>query len=642
MPHGHCYFWKPEILWLHTISDALIALSYFSIPVALLYFIKKRKDVEYHWIFGLFAAFIFACGTTHVLEIWTIWHGTYRLTGLVKLFTAIISISTAWLLWPLIPKLLALPSPSQLSRSNRRLAEEISERTKAEFELLEIHRELEARIHQRTAELEKATDLAVKALEAKSNFLANMSHEIRTPLNSIIGFAEVAHSTQLTVDKRSECIETILINGRHLLQIINDILDFSKIEAQQLEIERQSFSPLTLISEIESSMQIAAHNKGIHFETNYIFPLPERIESDPTRIRQILFNLLGNAIKFTDEGSVSLTIRSNIAENEIIFEIADTGIGISDDEQSHLFKPFSQADGSTTRKFGGTGLGLAISKRITEKLGGTIICQSKKQLGSTFIVSINAGDLKSTPLLKRFPSRRWQLNTAGKDETPVLHGRALVVDDCQDNQDLASLLLEQAGVEVTVASNGVEAINKISNETFDLILMDMQMPVMDGTEAVMQLREKGVSIPILAVTASIGAELERGCLNLGCNGYLSKPFYRKDFYAKISPYLQQKEDELLIDSQTKQIDSQLRKISAINKRYNERLPIRIEQLKQAASVKDWDEIHRLVHLLKNAPTFGCTLFEPQIPKLREAISKQNLGKVSDIIESLANQLESSK
>jgi len=385
--------------------------------------------------------------------------------------------------------------------------------------------------------LKRAQREAESANEAKSQFLANMSHEIRTPMNAVIGFCDLLRDEGLS-EKQKEYLDIIRSSSRNLLQLINDILDFSKIEAGKLEVETIDCSIRKILAAVESMMRPAATAKGLEFFVKEERGLPAVIRSDPVRLRQCLINLVNNAIKFTERGHVYLKVsRENRGgEPYIRFAIEDTGIGISPDKQEAIFESFTQADGSTSRKFGGSGLGLAITKRLAELLGGTLTLTSKVGEGSVFALSIPAGvDMDAEPTLEECDK------VSAEDEAQELEqrkysGRLLVAEDVPTNQMLIRLLLEKMGFEVTIVEDGAEAVARVLDENFDLILMDIQMPNMNGYEATKTLRKKGVTTPIVALTANAMKGDDKKCLAAGCNDYLGKPIDRKELYAIISKY----------------------------------------------------------------------------------------------------------
>lgn len=413
----------------------------------------------------------------------------------------------------------------------------------SERALKRAHDELEQRVVERTAELcqeiaerEKAQAELVRAKTAaedanvsKSRFLANMSHEIRTPLNAILGFADLLRRSHARCDEaeRQDYLETIHTSGKHLLSLINDILDLSKIEADRLEVERVACSPHQLINEVVSVLRVRAMEKGLSLEYRWLSVVPERIETDPARLRQLLVNLVGNAIKFTQVGSVKILaeLQADAATPRLAIQVVDSGIGISADKLESIFDPFVQADSSVTRQFGGTGLGLTISRRIAEALGGGIRVTSEVGTGSTFTVSIPTGPLDGIALLASPPTDGLKRAPTASESQPIHlnSGKVLLAEDGDTNRKLISLLLRRVGLEVATAGNGQIAVDLATRHPFDLILMDMQMPVMDGYTAAARIRELGLDMPIIALTAHAMKGDEDKCRAAGCTGYLTKP-----------------------------------------------------------------------------------------------------------------------
>lgn len=376
-------------------------------------------------------------------------------------------------------------------------------------------------------ELAKARDAAEAASQSKSAFLANMSHEIRTPMNAILGFTEVLRrNIEHDENKRRKHLNTIHSSGTHLLNLINDILDLSKIEADRLEVESIPVNIAAIVSEVVTVMRVRADEKAIRLDYEFEGPIPASIVSDPARIRQILTNLVGNAIKFTEAGGVRIVTAVRMAGDrpQVIISIVDTGIGMTPTAAAKIFDPFSQADASVTRRFGGTGLGLSISKRFAEALGGGICVTSEPGVGSVFTVTIDAGDLDGvaweTPNMDQLENAI-EIESHVAIRVPGL--RVLLVDDGVENRDLMSVILDEAGIDYATAENGIEAVKFANARAWDVILMDMQMPLMDGYTATRVLREQGHTLPIVALTAHAMQHAERECRDAGCSHFLTKP-----------------------------------------------------------------------------------------------------------------------
>ena len=383
--------------------------------------------------------------------------------------------------------------------------------------------------------LERCSATAQAASRSKSEFLANMSHEIRTPLTAILGYADILlGAIPRELDEQRQAVATIKRNGGYLLAIINDILDLSKIEAGRLEVDRIACLPRKLLTELKSLMSAGAEAKGLTFTLEFDGAVPEAVLTDPVRLRQILINLIGNAIKFTDSGGIRVTARLRTyssPEPMLEIEVADTGIGMNDFQLSRLFQPFAQADGSTTRQFGGTGLGLAISKRLAGMLGGNIAVRSSPGEGSAFSVTVAAGLLDGAAFDGE-ATESAESDSSDSVEPMRIEGRVLLAEDGPDNQRLISYVLRKAGADVSIVENGREAIEAMqpSNDgrapgewPFDVVLMDIQMPVMDGYEATRRLRKTGFRGPIIALTAYAMPRDIQQCLEAGCDLHLAKP-----------------------------------------------------------------------------------------------------------------------
>ena len=380
-------------------------------------------------------------------------------------------------------------------------------------------------------ELEKSKLAAEDANSAKSDFLANMSHEIRTPMNAILGFTDwLQRGMVKSPEEQQEYLATIHSSGSHLLRLINDILDLSKIEAGKLEIDPVQENPFEIVNDVASILSIRALDKDIDLITEFENELPVSVLTDDVRLRQVLTNLAGNAIKFTSKGHVKISTRyieNPIGEDELQVRISDTGIGMTPEQLAKIFDPFVQADNSVTRKYGGTGLGLSISKRIVEALGGEIEASSEEGVGTVLSFNVKIGDCKQTEKVsvETDTKRRHESKNQGKEAniTDLYGGTVLLVDDGDANRKLISLILTKAGCEITEAVNGKIGSDIALEYNFDLVLMDMQMPVMDGYQATRRLRENGYNGAIMALTANAMSSDRALCEEAGCDDFLAKP-----------------------------------------------------------------------------------------------------------------------
>lgn len=431
---------------------------------------------------------------------------------------------------------------ARLEETNETLKLEFGQRTRGfqdYTDRLELARraleEQAGALERQSMELREANASAVAANQAKSEFLANISHEVRIPMTAVLGFADILLA-DLKEPRAIAAAKTIKRNAEFLLEIINGILDLSKIEAGRLSVERIRCSPHQIVSDVAALMQVRAQAKGLHLRTEYEGEIPATILSDPTRIRQILINLVGNAVKFSERGEIRLVIRlahRKEDQQELQFDVIDHGIGIGPGEINRLFQAFAQADVSTARRFGGSGLGLAISRRLAELLGGSLECiRSEPGKGSTFRATIAPGPLGGACML------RHPLEAPAAEPTfrplwsgAVLNCRVLVAEDSPDNQELVSFVLSKAGAQVSLANDGAQAVEMAmtalaAGTPFDVIVMDMQMPVLDGYAAASRLRASNYPGPIIALTAHAMRDDLQKSIAAGCNAYASKPIDR--------------------------------------------------------------------------------------------------------------------
>ncbi|MCJ2166008.1 MULTISPECIES: PAS domain-containing hybrid sensor histidine kinase/response regulator [unclassified Pseudodesulfovibrio] len=540
---------------------------------------------------------------------------------------------------------------------------DITARQRAEDALKKAHDKLEDRVRQRTKELERAnTELTNKsqrlvtamekadaATRAKSSFLANMSHEIRTPLNAVLGMSELALSIS-DKERKDHCLERVIEAGNSLLSVINDILDFSKIEAHKLTLENIDFDLRQTLATALDLHALAALDRDLYLTSGVDDTLPQALVGDPSRLRQIFINLVGNAIKFTETGGIHVTASqisppADLKHGDPVtveFSITDTGVGIPKDKQQDIFRSFLQADDSVTRKYGGTGLGLAICKSLVELMGGKLKLESKEGQGSTFsfAIDLKVGDPTNI-------NRDMEESVEAKiQDLPNL--KVLLADDNPLNRKLATALLDERGHTVLAVNNGMEALNALKEQSFDIVLMDIQMPIMDGVSATRAIRDPNSgaldpTVPIVALTAyALKGDRER-FLKAGMNDYISKPISIQDFYSAIarttgvlpagSPALAEAaaspprsnkpyDRETALDM----LGGQKRLLARMDEMFLQEVPLELKELVDAHDQRDWDNAKRLAHSIKgSARTVGA----------------QRLGTVAEQMEYIYKQKDTS-
>ncbi len=539
-------------------------------------------------------------------------------------------------------------SASELQEARDLLEERVRERTAT------IQEEITKK-EQVQADLVKAKEAAETADRAKSQFLANMSHEIRTPLNGILGFAKLlaqeADDGDPTV--RREFLDVIRTSGEHLLDLINDILDLSKIESQRMEVEHVACSPYRVIAEVISMLRVRSQEKGLRLEATWAGPIPEVMRTDPARLRQLLVNLIGNSIKFTETGAVEVVshLVMTAGRPQLEINVIDTGIGIPADKLEAIFDPFVQADTSVTRRFGGTGLGLAISRRIAMALGGTLAVESRPGEGSTFTATIDTGPLEGVHFLQSPPealsSARCRNRSRGQTNR-VRGARVLLVEDGDTNRKLIELVLRRAGATVAAAENGQLGVDLASQQDFDLILMDMQMPVMDGYTATRLLRERGMAVPIVALTAHAMSGDEAKCREAGCSDFLTKPIDPDSLLSAVDAILTAEDklhpdredaapppmaaDDRPLVSALPTDDPEFREIV---EEFVRRLEAKLDDMQRAWAVRDFSALAELAHWLKGAGgTAGFPAFTEPAARLRQLAQAQQTEQVEAALCSL--------
>ncbi|MGD0389786.1 MAG: ATP-binding protein [Tepidisphaeraceae bacterium] len=505
---------------------------------------------------------------------------------------------------------------------------------------------MDAQRAQALEQLKLAKDAAEAANRFKSMFFANISHEIRTPLTAINGFAELLLNSQRTDEQRRADARVIRRNGEHLLTLINDILDLSKIEAGKMSVERILCCPAGIVGEVCSMLRHRAAEKGLALDVIFEGPIPKMIQTDPTRLRQVLINLIVNAVKFTMQGGVSLTVSikpSVRAQNPLLeVKITDTGIGIPPERQAALFQPFVQADATITRHYGGSGLGLAISRHFARALGGDITLASEPGRGSTFTVTVGTGSLIDAAIDER-PEETMETHRNFTGPRVRISGYVLVAEDGIDNQALIATKLRETGLKLELAPNGQIAYEMAMaaaerGTPFDLIFMDVQMPVMDGFTATFQLRSNGYRGPIIALTANAMERDRSKCLNAGCNDFVTKPIQMEELFKAIGRYLRvvQVAQEPALTEEASAVAASR---EAQAQKFYQELPAELAQIEQAIERQDrarFQDVAKL--LLGKAAAAGLKDVAPQAAKLlRSAESERSWLVLSQALADFARE-----
>ncbi|BDA68563.1 hypothetical protein RIVM261_020000 [Rivularia sp. IAM M-261] len=539
IPHGHCYLWKPSLVWLHLASDALTAMAYYSVAIAIVYFRNERKDLPAKTVTLLTGYFfVFAlCGSTHLMGVVTLWYPIYWFSGLLKAFNALwSSYAFTFLLIPLIPVALDAPSPAQLAITNQELED-------SRNRIQSINLELEQRVQQRTAQLEasnRAKDEflireqvvraeAEAANRAKDEFLSVLSHELRTPLNAILGWSQILRKQHLSQDKAMHALETIERNAQSQAKIIEDILDISRIITGKLRLQVQPVNLVIIVEAAIESVRLAAEAKSIRIKS-ILDSSNNRISGDADRLLQVVWNLLSNAIKFTPQGG-QVQIRLECVNSHVEIIVSDTGVGISPDFLPYVFDRFRQHDSTSTRSYGGLGLGLAIVRQLVELHGGTVSVASPGiGQGATFTIKLPVMITHETPSESE-PLELISLADNNIDAAPSLEGlQILIVEDEVDSLELLSTILQGYGAQVIPTASVSEALKIIENapvKTLDVLVSDIGMPNEDGYSLIRKLRQleaqRGGWMPAVALTAYAKSEDRRQALLAGFQMHLPKP-----------------------------------------------------------------------------------------------------------------------
>jgi len=457
--------------------------------------------------------------------------------------------------------------------------------------------EMEVRI-QIQFELEKARRAAEQANSAKTDFLSFMTHEIRTPLTAIIGFSENLLDYNQSMEDRLDAIHTVINSSNHLLQLINDVLDIAKIESGHLETESIEVDLLGLLKEVASIVRALIKNQDIVFTVEAQRRLPGTITTDPLRLKQILINVISNAIKFTHKGRITLSLDYDVVTNEMVFGVIDTGIGMTQEQKERLFNAYEQADITTAREYGGTGLGLFLSRNLAEKLGGGIQVDSEKDKGTAFVISIAAGQSDDLQFLDNAELNKAVHSNVDKLDAK-LSGHVLLADDVLENQKLIKHYVKAMGATIDIANNGKEAVELALSHAYDLVLMDIRMPVMDGFGAVKALRETGYQVPVISLSANNMASDITKYKEAGFNEAASKPVVRSAFKQLLSKYLAPADDvaNKLEPVYSSLVDSEP-EFAEIVELFLQRLPELIEKISQSFTVGDWNLVREELHRTK--------------------------------------------
>ena len=563
-PRQQCMNYEADVVWMHIIADAMIALAYFSIPLALIYFVRRRKDLAFHWMFVLFAAFILACGTTHVFGVIAIWRPYYRLDGLVKMLTGLVSIATAILLWPLVAKALLLPSPSMLRSANERLAAEVEVRQRAEAEARRASEHLERRVEERTAELHAASEQKVQLLTSeraarteaeragriKDDFVATLSHELRTPISAILGWTHLLRANPQR-DDALHGLEVIDRNTRAQARMIDDLLDMSRIVAGKLRLDVQTVDLTAVIRAAMETVTPAAEARGVRLQI-VLDPAAGPVRGDAARLQQVMWNLLSNAIKFTPHGG-RVQISLNRVNSHVEIAVEDSGQGISPTFLPHVFDRFRQEDASTTRTHRGLGIGLSIVRHLVELHGGAVSAQSPGVgEGAVFRVMLPLTAVLpqgGVDTIDRHPSQPG-VAVARQAGSTLAGLRLLVVDDEADTRELLARVLTEEGATVQKAGSSAEALEFCLEQPPDVLISDIGMPGEDGYALIRRIRKlppqspsadgraSPSRVPAIALTAFARSEDRILALNAGFQAHVAKPAEPDELIATIVSLIQ--------------------------------------------------------------------------------------------------------
>ena len=504
MPHGMCFQWQNDILSMFVISDIVITLAYISIASSLALFVFKRQDISFNRVILAFSLFIFACGATHALSAVTVWTPIYELSAWIKVFTALVSAVTAVMLWPLLPRLLKVPSANDLVELNKHLINEISVHEATKEQLIELTANLDQEVEQRTLKLKRSD-------QVKSEFIAHVSHELKTPLHGLLGFTQLLEADQKLTATQKEKLAIIHECGDSLLLMINDLLAIGVHDKDAIDVVYKKLNLLELLSGVEKIAIQQCQEKQIEFKLALLNDLPEYVLGDAKLLRQLLINLVTNAVKFTDVGIVYLRVYQN--DNHFCFQVEDTGKGISGGEMESIFDPYYQTFSPKANP--GMGLGLSICKKIVEILDSEIKVNSIVNEGSIFEFTLVLESMSQLTVDES--AAVMPMGYKGLEQT------IMVVDDNLPNRLFMEDLLFEKGFNVFTVASGEQCLASVNSVKPDLIFMDLKMPGLNGIETTEKLNENNNHGVVIAMSASALEEDQAAFTVAGGAGFLAKP-----------------------------------------------------------------------------------------------------------------------
>lgn len=497
-------------------------------------------------------------------------------------------------------------------------------------------------------QLRQAKTRAEEASLAKTTFLANMSHEIRTPIAAILGYGDMLLDPELTADQRGKANLALRNSGNHVMRLISNILEMSKIESGSLELDLTRFSPWDIAMQVIGELQSQAFDKGLRLELKALGPIPGTVVSDATRLKQILSNLVGNAIKFTEQGLVELRVQ--VREGHLCLEVADTGIGMTEEEAGRVFEPFQQAKGGVGNRKGGIGLGLTISRRLAGLLGGDLTLESRVGRGTTFMLTFDLAPLKPGPLSEPADVAGTHLREGQPGVTGVTQYspelRVLIVDDHEDNLNILAYMLKKRGLSPAMARGGLQALAMMSAKEYDMVLLDIQMPDLDGHEVARRARSRGYQGPIVAVTANVMEGERENCIAAGCDSFLTKPVQQHRLEAILQDYLVQQDQsgnpvdkmEITDDFNPEMDDPEL---ADLVREYLRGMPAQVQAIREHAEKGNLPDCRKLAHQLKGSGgMYGFPGFTALGARIEQGCQNGTAGKeLAELIEDLGAMVE---